>query len=221
MTQALFITAAAPGLGKTTAAIAIIRALTEASYDCAYYKPIISGTDSIPASDAGHVRMACELEQDVLSLTSYVFRDEVSPHLAAARLMQPVDIALMQADFASVALLHDATIVEGVGGIICPYTLYADGRNVMQQDLLQALGLASVIVADSAPGTIGTTLLTLEYMRRQDLPVAGLILNRFQEENAVHQDNLATIERLAQTRVVATIAPGGAMKQRQPFFLLN
>ena len=123
MSQALFITGTGAGVGKTTAAIAMLQALADMSYDTAYYKPVVTGTDSIPESDAGRVRAACDLEQDVLTLTSYVFKDAVSPHLAAAQLMQPVDQEMIAADFASVSLLHDATIVEGTGGIICPYTL--------------------------------------------------------------------------------------------------
>lgn len=221
MTQALFIAGTAPGVGKTTAAQALIDMLMDASYDAAYYKPIVSGTDSIPESDAGRVRAACGLEQDILTLTSYVFKDPVSPHLAAAQMMQPVDPDMIAADFASVALLHDATIVEGTGGIICPYTLYADGRRVMQADVVKALGLASVIVADSGPDTLNATLLTAGYMRAHDLPIVGVILNHFDARDLVCQDTLATIELLGDTDVVATIAEGGAMTLRKPFFLLE
>lgn len=221
MTQALFIAGTAPGVGKTTAAQALIDMLMDASYDAAYYKPIVSGTDSIPESDAGRVRAACGLEQDILTLTSYVFKDPVSPHLAAAQMMQPVDPDMIAADFASVALLHDATIVEGTGGIICPYTLYADGRRVMQADVVKTLGLASVIVADSGPDTLNATLLTAGYMRAHDLPIAGVILNHFDARDLVCQDTLATIELLGDTDVVATIADGGAMTLRKPFFLLE
>lgn len=221
MTQALFITGTAAGVGKSTAAQAIIAALQDAGYDVAYYKPIVSGTDSIPESDAGQVRTACSLEQDVLSTTSYVFKEAVSPHLAAAHLLQPVDVDMIRADFSTVALLHDVTIVEGSGGIICPFTLLADGRRVMQEDVVRTLGLTSVIVADSGVGTLNATLLTLAYMRQQELPVAGVILNRFDADNEVHQDNLAVIERLGEVDVVATIADGGAMTVRKPFFLLE
>ena len=135
--------------------------------------------------------------------------------------MQPVDQEMIAADFASVSLLHDATIVEGTGGIICPYTLYADGRRVMQADVVKALGLASVIVADSGPDTLNATLLTAGYMRAHDLPIAGVILNHFDARDLVCQDTLATIELLGDTDVVATIADGGAMTLRKPFFLLE
>ena len=221
MSQALFIAGTAEGVGKSTAAQAIITALNGAGYEAAFYKPIISGTDSIPESDAGRVREVCGLDQDVLSMTSYVFKEAVSPHLAAAHLMQPVDVDMIQADFAGVALLHDAPWVEGSGGIICPLTLMADGRRVMQTDVIRALGQTSVLVADSGVGTLNATLLTLAYMRQQNLPLAGVIMNRFDASSEVHQDNLSTIELLGEIDVVATIAEGGEMTLRKPFFLLE
>ena len=130
MTQALFIAGTAPGVGKTTAAQALVDMLMDASYDAAYYKPIVSGTDSIPESDAGRVRAACGLEQDILTLTSYVFKDPVSPHLAAAQMMQPVDPDMIAADFASVALLHDvaedtAVTLEDLAHVFPPAVVHA------------------------------------------------------------------------------------------------
>lgn len=221
MSQALFIAGTGCGVGKTTVAGALLAALSDGGYDTAFYKPVISGTDSIPESDAGRLHAQCGLDQEILSLSSYVFKEAISPHLAAAHLMQPVDPDMIQADFASVSLLHDATIVEGTGGIICPYTLYADGRRVMQADVLRALGLTSVIVAPSGVGTLNGTLLTVDYMRSHDLPFAGVIMNRFDASDEVHQDNLATIELLGETSVVATVAEGGALSVRKPFFLLG
>lgn len=221
MNPALFVIGTGVGVGKSTAAQAMIQALDDAGYDVSFYKPIITGTDSIPESDAGQIRTACGLDQDVLTLASYVFKEAVSPHLSAAKLMQPVDVDMIAADFASVALLHDAAIVEGVGGVICPYTLYADGRSVMQEDVMKALELESVLVAGSGVGTLNTTLLTISYMRSHDLPLVGVILNHFDVNNDVHRDNLATIERLGEIDVVATIAEGGAMTLRRPFFLFE
>ena len=91
----------------------------------------------------------------------------------------------------------------------------------MQADVVKALGLASVIVADSGPDTLNATLLTAGYMRAHDLPIAGVILNHFDARDLVCQDTLATIELLGDTDVVATIAEGGAMTLRKPFFLLE
>lgn len=221
MSQAIFITGNGTDIGKTYVAGELVAAIKAAGYDTAYYKPVLSGSDSIPDSDAGVVAKRAVLAQEWLSMVSYIYHDAVSPHLAAARTQQGVDLDIIQADFASVSLLHDVTVVEGCGGIVCPLTIYADGRQIMQEDLIHTLGLACLLVADAGLGTINATVLTIEYMRNHRIDIAGVILNRFDESDDMHQDNLAMIEKLTHVDVVATVAQGGTLNVRKPFFVLE
>lgn len=221
MSKAIFITGTGTDIGKTYVAGELVSAIQGEGYDAAYYKPVLSGSDNIFESDAGYVRKRCELEQVPLSMVTTMYHDAVSPHLAAARMQQGVDLDLVKADFGAVNMLHDVTVVEGCGGIICPLTIYADGRRIMQEDLIQSLGLESLIVADAGLGTINATVLTIEYMRGHGLGIAGVILNRFDETNEMHQDNLAMIEKLGGVDVVATVAEGGTLNVRKPFFVLE
>lgn len=46
-------------------------------------------------------------------------------------------------------------------------------------------------------------------------------MNRFVEADEMHQDNLAMIEKLGDVDVVATVAEGGTLKVRKPFFVLE
>lgn len=221
MSQAIYVTGTGVGVGKTYVAAALVKAIQEEGYDTVYYKPVEIGSETIPEGDAGYVRTECALDQEILSMVSYLFHDPVAPHLAAARAQQAVDVELIKADFASVSLLHEATVVEGCGGIICPLTLYADGRQVMQEDVVRGLELSSVIVADAGLGTINATLLTVEHMKNHHLPIVGIILNRYDEKNVIHRDNLAMLEKLSGVDVVATVAENGVLEQRKPFFLLE
>lgn len=221
MSKAIFITGTGTDLGKTYVAGELVAALQGEGYDTAYYKPVLSGSDNIFESDAGMVRKRAGLEQEPLSMVTTMFHDAVSPHLAAARVQQGVDLDIIKADFGTVNMLHDVTVVEGCGGIVCPLTLFADGRRIMQEDVIRALGLDAVIVADAGLGTINATVLTIEYMRAHGLGIAGVILNRFDETDEMHQDNLAMIEKLGGVDVVATVAVGGTLKVRKPFFVLE
>lgn len=221
MSKAIFITGTGTDLGKTYVAGELVAALQGEGYDTAYYKPVLSGSDNIFESDAGMVRKRASLEQEPLSMVTTMFHDAVSPHLAAARVQQGVDLDIIKADFGAVNMLHDVTVVEGCGGIVCPLTLFADGRHIMQEDVIRALGLDAVIVADAGLGTINATVLTIEYMRAHGLGIAGVILNRFDETDEMHQDNLAMIEKLGGVDVVATVAVGGTLKVRKPFFVLE
>ena len=221
MSQAIYVVGTGIGVGKTYVSAALVQALQGEGYDTVFYKPVSTGSETIPESDAGYVRTKCHLDQEVLSMVSYLFHDAVAPHLAAARAQQAVDVEMISADFAGVSLLHEATVVEGWGGIVCPLTLYADGRRTMQEDVIRTLGLSSVIVADAGLGTLNATLLTVSYMRAQELPIAGIILNRYDGNNVIHRDNLAMLEKLSGVDVVAVVPTDGGLEQRKPFFLLE
>lgn len=221
MSKAIFITGTGTDIGKTYVAGELVSAIQGEGFDAAYYKPVLSGSDNIFESDAGYVRKRCELEQPPLSMVTSMYHDAVSPHLAAAHMQQGVDLDIVKADFGAVSMLHDVTVVEGCGGIVCPLTIYADGRKIMQEDLIRTLGLACLIVADAGLGTINATVLTIEYMRAHGLDICGVILNRFDDTNEMHQDNLAMIEKLGGVDVVATVAEAGSLKVRKPFFVLE
>lgn len=221
MNKAIYITGTGTDIGKTYVAGEVVAAIQGEGFDTAYYKPVLSGSDNILESDAGYVRKRCNLEQEPLSMVTTMYHDAVSPHLAAARVQEGVDLDIINADFGAVSMLHDVTVVEGCGGIICPLTMFADDRRIMQEDVIHALDLDCLIVADAGLGTINATVLTIEYMRARGFKIEGIILNRFVEADEMHQDNLAMIEKLGDVDVVATVAEGGTLKVRKPFFVLE
>lgn len=114
-------------------------------YALAYYKAAISGADTLEASDAGYVWRQARLPQPLATTCSYLYREAVSPHLAAARVVAQkgrADLAQSQAavgeeklaadsrglisietlkqDFLRVCLKSALTVLEGSGGLYCP-----------------------------------------------------------------------------------------------------
>ena len=74
------------------------------------------------------------------------------------------------------------------------------------EDVIHALALPIVIVADAGLGTINHTVLTIAYARSKGLDPRGMILNRY-EASPFTRDNRAMIEELTGVRVIGTIAP--------------
>ena len=66
-----------------------------------------------------------------------------------------------------------------------------------------------IIVADGGLGTINSILLTVEYARANDIKIAGIILNNYEKDNFMHQDNLKQVEYLTGVKVIATVESGG------------
>ena len=101
----------------------------------------------------------------------------------------------------------DYILIEGAGGITCPLRLDRDEKYLLK-DLIKELETNIVIVADGGLGTINSTLLTVDYARANGIDVAGIILNNFEPDNFMHQDNLKQVEYLTGVPVVATVEKG-------------
>lgn len=98
-------------------------------------------------------------------------------------------------------------MIEGAGGITCPLRL-ENGEKYLLKDLIKELETSIIIVADGGLGTINSTLLTVEYARANNIPIAGIILNNFNPDSFMHQDNLKQVEYLTGIKVVATVERG-------------
>ena len=104
----------------------------------------------------------------------YVYEHAWSPHLAAQAEGNPPELPVIQAGFQAVCDQHEIVTVEGSGGILCPLR-HDEKEKLWLEDVVQQLGLASVIVAHAGLGTINSVVLTAEYMRARGLAVKGIL----------------------------------------------
>jgi dethiobiotin synthetase len=186
----LFVTGTGTEVGKT-----VVSALLLARYPGAsYWKPVATGSrlDRDTATVGGLVP-----ETEILP-ESYLFAEPLSPHLAARLEGARIDPARLLADFAHYRgrPRDRPLVVEGAGGLLVPL----DDNGFLIADLIAALELPSLVVAHSGLGTINHTLLTLEALRRRDLPVAGIVLN-----GPRNPENRRALERLGGVEVIAEI----------------
>ena len=174
---------------------------------------------SLIPGDALFVQQISGINQPLNEMCPFVYEHAYSPHLASRLEGNPVNMEDVKKGFHAVSQSYDYVTLEGSGGILCP--LCFDEENIQLEDVIRELHLSSLIVADAGLGTINATVLTIEYMRARGFKIEGIILNRFVEADEMHQDNLAMIEKLGSVDVVATVAEGGTLKVRKPFFVLE
>ena len=203
--KAVFVTGTDTDIGKTYVSALMCKSLVKQNLNVGYYKAAISGANDIKSSDAGYVKDVAGLTQSYESLLSYLYRDPLSPHLAARLEQRFLDLKKVEEDFNRVALLHDYVLMEGSGGIVCPI-VYEKDKKILLEDIVKLLRLPVVIVADAGLGTINQTTLCCYYLKSQGITVNGIILNNFDENKTMHQDNLAMIEDLNKIKVIATVA---------------
>ncbi|MCI7760333.1 MAG: dethiobiotin synthase [[Eubacterium] saphenum] len=206
MAKGLFVTATGTDIGKTYVTALIVKKLRSFGLNAGYYKAAVSGAESVSESDAGYVNRIAEIGESEELLLSYLYKTAVSPHLAARIEGNPAEMSVIKSTFEKVCGQYDFVTMEGSGGIVCP--IRKDEKAVIYlEDIIAALGLPSIIVADAGLGTINAVVTTVEYMRKRKLPINGIILNKWNGD-FMQRDNLAMIEELTGVRVVAVVKDG-------------
>ena len=210
MGKALFITGTGTDIGKTYVTGLIVKKLTDAGLRAGYYKAALSGAEvladgTLLPGDALHVAHVAGLATEDTNV-SYIYRDAVSPHLAAQIEGHPMDFDKVERDFHAAKERTDYLTVEGSGGIICPLRWDAE-EHVILDDLVLRLGLSALIVADAGLGTINAAVLTAEHLKMRGIPLKGFIFNNW-TGTAMQEDNVQMVEVLTGARVLARVAHG-------------
>ena len=212
MGKALFITGTGTDVGKTYVTGLIVRKLRQAGLNGGYYKAALSGAihdkDGIlQPGDALYVRRVAEMDESVENLVTYVYPEAVSPHLAAKMNHRPIDFDRVKSDFERAKSRYDYLTMEGSGGIICPLR-WDNQQHMLLDDLVKRLHLGVLIVADAGLGTINSTVLTIEHLRAREIPVRGIIFNKYIPRDIMQDNNASMIEEMTGVKILAYVKKG-------------
>lgn len=206
MNKGFFVTGTGTDIGKTYVTALLIAQMRKLGLSVGYYKAAISGADSIPESDAGYVNQKAGIYQKEEMLVSYLYKEPVSPHLAARLEGNPLETDKVLKDYRTVREQYEYVVCEGSGGIMCPLR-YDKTAHIFLEDIIKMLALDTVLVADAGLGTINSVVLTAEYMKHRDMKIRGIILNHY-TDTIMQRDNRNMIEELTGIPVVALVRPG-------------
>ncbi len=207
-----FVTATGTDVGKTFITALLVKKWRDSGIDAGYYKAALSGAElrdgKWVAGDADYVKRIANLPDSQEQLVSYVYKEAVSPHLAARKEGNPVELAKVKDDFEAASARHEFVFAEGSGGIICP--IRYDDQKVFLVDIIKTLGLPLLIVTTAALGSINACVLTVEYARNRGLDVRGLIVNRYgcSENLEMEDDNIRMMQDLTGLEILAKIKDG-------------
>lgn len=204
MAKGVFIVGTDTDVGKSVVTAGIIHVLRSNGYNATYFKAALSGAleegnDLIP----GDTKLACEvsdLEEIYKNITPYVYKNAVSPHLAAKLENNPIQIEVIIEKYEYLKGKYDYIIVEGSGGIVCP--LIDDERGLYTlENLIKDLNMSVVIVARAGVGTINHTILTVKYIESLGINIKGIIINNY-IDNLICNDNIQMIEKLTKMKII-------------------
>lgn len=212
MKKALFITGTGTDIGKTYVTGLIVKKLRDAGLNAGYYKAALSGAEhdangTLQPGDAIYVNRVANIGEKTENLVSYVYKEAVSPHLAAKINDQPIDFAKVTADFKRALAKYDYLTMEGSGGIICPLR-WDNQQHVILDDLVKKLDLGVLIIADAGLGTINAAVLTIEHLKSRNIPIKGIIFNNYIPHDLMQDDNECMIEEMTGIKVLAKVKKG-------------
>ena len=231
MSKGYFVTATGTDVGKTFITALLVKKWRNSGIDAGYYKAALSGAElrdgKWVAGDADYVKRIANLPDTQEQLVSYVYKEAVSPHLAARKEGDPVELAKVKADFDAACVRHEFVFAEGSGGIVCPIRYDVDescgasgaSQKIFLADIMKTLNLPLLIVTTAALGSINACVLTVEYARSCGLDVRGLIVNRYGSSGnlEMEDDNIRMMQDLTGLEIFAKVKNGDTDLGVQPF----
>ncbi|WP_036291427.1 dethiobiotin synthase [Methylosinus sp. PW1] len=174
-------------VGKTVFSAALAGAL--GAY---YWKPVQAGLEG--ETDTTSVARLSGLPEEKLLPEAYRLRTPASPHLSARLDGVEIDPArLSPPDRAPL-------VIETAGGLMTPLT-----EASLTIDLIARWRLPVVLCARTTLGTINHSLLSLEALRRREIPILGVAF--IGEENAETQSVIAQISGVRALGRLPFVAP--------------
>jgi len=197
--QSLFVAGTDTGVGKTWVSTRLLAALGAAGLRAAGMKPVAAGAeltshglrndDALALQYAANVRLPYEL------VNPCCLPDPTSPHLAAARAGQGVDIASIKSAFDLIGTKTDIIIVESAGGWFAPIAAppRSGEAGPTMEDIARALGLPVLLVVGIRLGCISHALLSAQAIRSAGLELVGWVANPIDPDFADRQDYVESL----------------------------
>lgn len=186
MNAAYFVTGTDTGVGKTTAAAALLWAARNKGLSTLGIKPVASGCqrspDGLRNEDALRLREASSIPVAYSQTNPVALEPAIAPHFAARMDGLTLDVEQLLADCRSMlAMAADFTVFEGAGGWRVPL-----GGKETFADLAKQLGLPVILVVDIRLGCLNHALLSAEAIANDGLVLAGWIANAAQGRDSHH-----------------------------------
>ncbi len=187
MSEVYFVTGIDTNIGKTIASAVLVESLK-----ADYWKPVQCG--DLEHSDSMKVAELISNTDTKIHPETHRLQTPASPHLAAEieeRLIQLSDFSLPET--------KNKLVIEGAGGILVPLN---NEDTII--DLAKKFKAKVILVTKNYLGSLNHTLLSIDYLMRNKLEIAGMIFNGKEnpslEPFLVQKTGIPKLGNIAQTK---------------------
>lgn len=202
MTNSFIVAGTGTDVGKTFVTAVILDTLKRMGKTNTVCKPIQTGTEFAPTDPDTLGHLLPELtrlspEKEILYSFCFPASPDFAGRLEGRRIAACELTKTLQqtADESGV----ETFIAELAGGIAVPLN-----ESETNLDLMSALNWPVILVTDAHLGMINHTLLSLWALRSRNIKIAGLIVNRYQED-LLCADNVRTVSAMGKVPILALI----------------
>ena len=190
-----FIAGTDTGVGKTHVTCALLHALRAQGLNACGMKPVASGSietaEGLRNEDGLALQAASGAPMPYEWINPIALREPVSPHLAAAHEGVEIGLAPLHEAFERLRNIHDAVLVEGVGGWLVPLS-----RGLLASDIARQWQLPVILVVGLRLGCINHALLSARAIATDGCRLVGWVGNLIDPDMAALEENLATLRQL-------------------------
>lgn len=190
-----FIAGTDTGVGKTHVTCALLYALRAQGLNACGMKPVASGcvetAEGLRNEDGLALQAASSAPMPYEWINPIALREPVSPHLAAAHEGVEIGLAPLWEAFERLRDIHDAVLVEGVGGWLVPLS-----RGLLAADIARQWQLPVILVVGVRLGCLNHALLSARAIATDGCRLVGWVGNLIDPDMAAIDENLATLRQL-------------------------
>lgn len=181
-----FVTGIGTNVGKTIVSTVLVEALQSD-----YWKPIQSGT--IEGKDSDTIKELISNSKTIIHPETYLLKEPLSPHFAAHLEGVEIDINSLE-----LPQTNNQLIIEGAGGLLVPIN-----QSHYVIDIAKKFNCEIILVISNYLGCINHSLLSIDYLVRNNFKIKALVFNgEFEEQvknviiNYVSHLNIVEINQL-------------------------
>jgi len=178
--KALFITGTGTGVGKTVVTAALTWQLKQNGQNAIALKPVISGFSERDESDTTILAKCMGLGNGPNTfdrISPWRFKAPLAPNIAADREGKKIPIKKLVSFCKKTIRENENTLIEGIGGTHVPLA-----KGVLVIDWIKALKIPVLVVTGSYLGALSHTLITLQALKAEKIPVAAVVVSESLDE---------------------------------------